>query len=132
MTYVLDASAILALIQSEPGGETVKKVLKKKPKPFMHAINILEVEYKLRRKQPKALAEKSIRWLKKAPLTVAEVLTPQITNYSRYLKSKHNLSLGDSIGLGLAKFIGYPFLTADRRELEPIAKSEKVKIEFLR
>lgn len=132
MTCVLDASALLALIQDEKGGEKIKTILEKKPKPFIHAINILEVEYKLKRKHPKLSAEKSIRWLKKAPLTIAEVLTPQITNYSLYLKSKYHLSLGDSIGLGLANFLGYSFLTADRHELAPIAKAENIKIEFIR
>lgn len=132
MSYVLDASALLALIQNEKGGDKVEAILGKKHKPFIHAVNLLEVEYKLKRQHTKSSAEKSIRWLKKAPLTIAEVLTPQITNYARYLKSKYPLSLGDSIGLGLANFLDYPFLTADRQELAPIAKAENLKIEFIR
>lgn len=132
MTCVLDSSALLVIIKKETGSEKVEAVLSLKPEPLIHAINLFEVHYKVKQMFAEPLNRRTMAWLKKAPVTVVELLSPQITDYGRYLKSKHHLSLADSIGLGLAKFLDYPFLTADRRELELIAKTEKVKIEFLR
>ncbi len=132
MTYVLDASAILALLKKEKGYLKVKKILAAKPKPFVHAINRLEVEYKLKKFYTGQKLTEMMSWMKRAPMMTVELLTPEITDYARKLKTDYSLSLGDSIGLALAKWVGYAFLTADRQELIPIAKSEKVKIKFLR
>jgi len=133
MTYVLDASSLLALIQEEKGADIVAKTFNNKAQPpLIHAINLLEIEYKLRRKHPEKYIKATMKWLKETPITVAEVLTHQITDYARYLKSNYHLSLADSIGLGLAKFMDIPFLTADHHELDIIAQKENVKIEFIR
>ena len=131
MIYTLDASALMAFLLKEKGDLKVKAILKTESKPFIHAINLLEVKYKIKQKHSDKWPEIK-KLVDKLPLTVTELTSPKITDYACYLKSKHALSLADSIGLGLAKFMGNIFLTADRRELEVIAKTEKVKIEFLR
>lgn len=131
MIYTLDASALLAFLKKENGYQKVANTFNVESKPFIHAINLLEVEYKIKRHYPERW-EPIKKRIDKLPLTVTQLISPKITEYARYLKSKHALSLGDSIGLGLAKFMGNIFLTADRHELEKIAKDEKVKIEFIR
>lgn len=132
MSYILDSSAILAVLRKEKGAEKVEKALEQKPQPLMHTINHLEVRYKTKQLFPGERGEKCLIWLKSAPFTIVELITPQITDYAQHLKSNYHLSLADSIGLALAKFMNYPFLTADHHELEPISKTEKVKIEFIR
>lgn len=131
MNYTLDASALLAYLKQEKGYDKVKKVLKENGKPFIHAINLLEVEYKIKAKMP-SLWKNIKKRLEKLPLTTAQLLIPEITDYARHLKATYALSLADSIGLSLNEFLGTTFLTADRQELESIKKQEGLKIEFLR
>ena len=131
IAYTLDASALMAFTQKEKGYEKLKKILKNSPRPFMHSINFLEVEYKSKMKFPH-LWPQSKKVFKHLPITIAQLLTEEITDYSRYLKTKYHLSLADSIGLAFSKFADTTFLTCDHHELEVIAKNETVKIEFLR
>ncbi len=133
MTYTLDSSAIIALLGQESGHQIVEKALATTPKPFIHAINFLEVDYILKKTHPKKIYQDLRKILESFPLTVAELFTPEITDYARYLKTKHKLSIADSIGLALSRFMDTTFLTSDRHELEIIAKNEPhLKIEFLR
>ncbi|EKD92465.1 MAG: hypothetical protein ACD_28C00426G0005 [uncultured bacterium] len=131
MSYTLDASALLALIKDEKGADKVRHVLRSKTQPFMHALNFLEVGYNVKKKCPNQYREIDL-YLKTIPVAIVQLLTPDITDYAKYLKTKYKLSLADSIGVALNAFLGTTFLTSDRHELEAVAKGEKVKIEFLR
>ena len=132
MSYILDASAILALIKKEKGYKKVDASLDEASPPFIHAINKLEVEYKLKQIYSPKGAKDLLEWIEETPIVTAEFLGKEITDYARYLKTNYPLSLGDSIGLGFSKFMNLPFLTADRHELLPISKKETVHIEFFR
>lgn len=129
--YTLDASAVIALLNKEVGNEKVGKILEKKPSPFMHAINALEVDYNLKKNYPQPTYKELKSIFRNFPITIAELINSDITDYAEYLKAKHRLSIADSIGLGLSRFLGTTFLTKDRHELEAVAATEDVTIEFL-
>jgi ribonuclease VapC len=96
---VLDASAILCLLQTEPGAETVEEVL---PHAIASTVNVAEVIGKLRDKgMSKDAANKAVALLSLdlRPLTEAQAL---IAGHLRPITRNSGLSLGDRCCLALA------------------------------
>jgi len=107
----LDASALLAFLFREPGGEAVGPQL---PGSVMSSVNLAEVLGRFARdghdpaRVLAALESSSIRWVAFDPALALEVarLEP--------LTRAAGLSLGDRACLALARVSGLPALTADR------------------
>lgn len=110
---VLDASALLALLQREPGGEAV--VLEKS---VMNSVNFAEVVQKSvdkGRSVTTLLQELMLLGLDVTPFSPREA---QLAG-ELYLKTKaHGLSLGDRACLATAQLLGRVAVTADRHWLE--------------
>ena len=108
---VLDASAVLALLHGEPGGEMVQPILSES---VISTVNLSEVIAKL--------VEKGIEGETAIRLTEAQPFRPmdhtlglaRITGMLRAETRKAGLSLGDRACLALALSLGLPVLTADR------------------
>ena len=108
---VLDASALLALINGEPGGEHVAPMV---PGAVMSAVNMAEVVGKL---ADGGLPEASIR-------AALGVLGVRVTNFDaeqafevgllRNRLARSGLSLADLCCLALAGRLDAPAVTADR------------------
>ncbi len=109
--FVLDASALLALIKDEPGTEAVIAVL---PRAVISAVNLSEVIATL---CDFGLSEEETREaLGVMNLEVAafdESLAYVAGELRRSTRSK-GLSLGDRVCLALAQQTGLPALTTDR------------------
>jgi len=108
---VLDASALLTLLNDEPGADVVAEAL---PGAVVSAVNMSEVAAKL---CGAGMPEKVIHQvidslgLEIIPFDEAQAYQAGIL----YLAAKHaGLSLGDRACLGLAKILGLPALTADK------------------
>lgn len=108
---ILDASALLALIQEDPGCEDVEKCL---PDVIMSSVNVSEViSILLRIKLPineiqDILSELIIEvkdFSHEQALVAAEI---------GHLNTNLGLSLGDRACLALAKSSNHPVLTADK------------------
>lgn len=110
-TVILDASALLALIRSEPGAEEVEKYA---PNYLISAVNASEAAAVLQRGGMTSLnAKDSVVSL------VAEIypFTPEHAFITADLLSltKHlGLSLGDRACLALGQALKRPILTADK------------------
>ena len=108
---VLDASALLALINAEPGAEIVAAAL---GEAAIGAVNLAEVVTKLiDLGVPAADA-----WSETASLVPVVVdFGPELANATARLRAatrQAGLSLGDRACLALAKRLGQPVLTTDR------------------
>ena len=124
----LDASALLALLLDEPGGERVKAVL---DGALIGAVNLAEVvSHYAKLGAPRSDIEALLR-----PLPVRVVLINTALSYEagmlRPITLKGGLSLGDRYCLALAKSEGVPALTAERRWPD-IAAAAGVTIELIR
>ena len=111
MTVVLDASAVLAVVNSEPGIEMVQDVWMD---ASISAVNYSEVIAKL---VDSGLDDAdTIDILDALPLTVHDVDIAQARQAGllRRQTREHGLSLGDRACLALAVSLGLPVLTADR------------------
>lgn len=109
---VIDASALLALLNEEEGSDRVEREI---PGAFVSTVNLSEVVAKL---TDVGMPEDEIA-------TAIEVLGLDIVDFDGQMafragsmreKTRHaGLSLGDRACLALASILGMPALTADRR-----------------
>ena len=108
---VLDASALLALLNAEPGAELVSEAL---PHAAISTINLSEVVAKL---VEAGMPEDAIRdALSTLPLTIIPFDLDQAfeAGLLRSATRSAGLSLGDRGCLSLARRLDIPALTADR------------------
>lgn len=108
---VLDATAVLAVLNDEPGAAKVAPLL---PRAVLSSVNLAEVVSKL---ADAGIPEKSIH------MVIAELGITVIpfdeqlafsTGFLRLTTSDYGLSLGDRACLALGKYLHRPVLTADR------------------
>ncbi len=108
---VLDASALLALLNGEPGADIVAETL---PEAAVSAVNISEVVAKL---AEAGMPEEALRealqglLLNVIPFDLAQAY---VAGLLRPSTKGMGLSLGDRSCLSLARVLGLPALTADR------------------
>lgn len=108
---VLDASAVLALLHREPGGDTVLRHL---GDAVISAVNLGEVGARL---MDHGLTENAIRSVIGAVGIDVAPFDESLAFVSSFLRAETRsggLSLGDRACLALAKARGLPALTADR------------------
>lgn len=108
---VLDASAVLALLHREPGGDTVLRHL---GSAVISAVNLGEIGARL---MDHRLSEDTVRSVVGAVGVEVAPFDESLAYLSSFLRAKtrsRGLSLGDRACLALAKARGLPALTADR------------------
>lgn len=108
---VLDSSAILALIQQEPGAEAVEKVI---PHGIVSAVIFAEVAGKL---VDRGFSDREIdATLSETHLEILAFDERQAREVAalRRITSRRGLSLADNACLALARTLGLPVMTADK------------------
>ena len=111
MSVVLDASALLAYLQDEPGGEPVRAVL---PRAVMSTVNWTEVIGKAREGgvDTRGLREDlESLGLAFEPFSAVQA---EIAGRLKERTRRYGLSLGDRACLALGSDRGVPIYTADR------------------
>jgi predicted nucleic acid-binding protein len=94
--YLLDTSALLTLIEDEPGAERVEEILRDE-RSFLPWPVLLEVHYVSRQEQGQGEADRRYALLKQLPCKILwEIDEPTLLTASR-LKASHRLSLADSL-----------------------------------
>ena len=125
-SVVLDSSALLALLNKEPGIGRVREVL---PDSAMSTVSLSEVVAKL---AEEGVPMENIRSVLTAlPMEIVLFDSEQAYNTGLLRPETKNagLSLGDRACLNLAMLLGVPAVTADR-QLE--VASTRVEVEFIR
>jgi ribonuclease VapC len=108
---VLDASALLAVLQGEPGAESVEPVLRS---AFMTTVNLAEVLAKLvDRGVPEPEAFAVVVGLGLHLVDVGRDLARASAKLREGTK-RLGLSLGDRVCLALGEHLGLPVVTTDR------------------
>lgn len=128
VAYLLDASALLCLINDEPGAARVASAL---PSSAISAINLAEVVSKLNDLGADAETARVLL----APLHLAVVPFDESASFAtgalRAATRRRGLSLGDRACLALARSLGATALTTDRAWREA-AEGISVPVEMLR
>jgi PIN domain nuclease of toxin-antitoxin system len=133
MTYVLDASAIIAWLRNEPGAGVVDQAIQDANSScVVHAINLCEVYYDAHRRSGEAVADSVVADLATVGVTVRDDLDEAFWKEAGKLKAGGGISLPDCFGITLTNRIGGTFLTADHGELDKIAAAGTCNITFIR
>jgi PIN domain nuclease of toxin-antitoxin system len=137
---VLDSSAMLAYLHGETGGELVRDVLADPDRDvavYAHAVNLCEVFYDTLKAYGPTVAESVIANLKADGVEERNDMDAAFwrdvaTLIATQRASGGHLALGDAFGLALARREGGDFYTADRHELEAVAKAGLCAVTFIR
>jgi predicted nucleic acid-binding protein len=134
--YVLDACALVAYISDEIGVDEVHKILESakqgKCRVFMHAVNLLEVYYGIRREYGEYDAEKLLESVEEEQVTICYDMNRKMLSEAGKLKASYKLSLADSIGLAQAILLNASFVSSDHHELDIVDVSENINIFWFR
>jgi PIN domain nuclease of toxin-antitoxin system len=111
MTFVLDASAVLALIQGEPGGQRVRTVVRQ---AALNSVNLTEVVTKL---IARGVSVSEVREILLGIELFVHAHDEELAVEAGALHAitrRQGLSLGDRACLALARRLAAPALTTDR------------------
>ena len=94
--YVLDTSAILTLMEDEPGADQVEKILRTN-KIILPAVVLLEVYYVSIKHRTVEIAQRRYAMLKSLPIEHLSELSEPVLLKAGELKANYRLSLADGI-----------------------------------
>lgn len=134
MIYVLDASAMIALLQDEPGADVVDAALSDTANTcFAHATNLCEVYYDAVRTRGEAAAPAVIRDLFTIGVQPREDLDTLFWQEAGRYKAVHRrVSLADCFNIALAQRVDGDLLTGDHHEFDRIAPLNLCRLRFIR
>lgn len=133
--FVLDACALVALLNHENGAEMVVAAYKKaengEAQIIMNRINLLEVYYGFYHEKGKEYAEKVMDGIAQSIVSISE-FDKEIFPVAGRLKASYKISLADSIALAQAIVTGGKLLTADHHEFDMIEGKEPIRFHWIR
>jgi PIN domain nuclease of toxin-antitoxin system len=133
VNVVLDASAIVAFLRSEPGAEIVKELLiVDPPRCMVHAVNLCEVYYGFLSRSDEAAAALAIETVRSIGVIVREDMDDAFWQQAGRYKARFRIPLADAFALSLADRFGAEVVTSDRGDFEPIAESGAYRVTFIR
>lgn len=134
--FVLDACALLAFLNNEPGADKVEELLKRARKKeitlYVHAINLLEIYYGLYREEGEKAAEEFLDLTRELPLKVKRRISSRFVREAGRLKANYKLSLADAIAVAGANLYHGKIVTADHHELGVLSESGLADILWIR
>lgn len=135
MIYVLDACAMIALVNGEEGSEVVDEVLTDRANTcYAHALNLCEVYYDVIRR---SRSSEDVVLSVVDDILAAGVVERQDMGRSFWRvvgrhKARGRISLADCVCLALAAEVGGTLLTSDHGEFDPVASLSICPIRFIR
>ncbi len=133
MKVVLDASAIIAYLRNEPGGDLVAGHLRSDHLLLAHALNFCEVYYDFYRAGGRSIAADAIADLRGLGVVERSDMDAEFWGAMGNLKAVHKrVSWPTARLLRLRKLLSAVLLTTERHELEPLSKLGVCDIECIR
>lgn len=134
MTYILDASAMIAWLRGEQGADVVDSILlDPSHRCLAHSINLCEVYYDAYRHGGQSIAQSTLRDLESAGIVAREEMSPAFWQAAGALKAmRRRISLADCFAVTLARLEGATFLTSDHHEFDAFAAEGHYQITFIR
>jgi PIN domain nuclease of toxin-antitoxin system len=133
MTYILDASAMIALIRRETGWDRVKDFLTKTGSVCCaHGMQLCEVYYGFLRASGAARAKSAIYDLYAGGITLREDLDTPFWQEASRISAVYGVPLIDSFCVALARRLKGEVVTADHKDFDPIAPLGLCVVQFIR
>jgi len=134
--FVLDACALISLLENEDGADVVEAIFEKADNGevsiIMNKINLFEVYYGFYREKGKEYAVNTVNDVRNSAIKISD-FTDDVFKEAGRLKSTYKISLADSIVLAQAIISGGELLTADHHEFDIIEQSgENINFQWIR
>ena len=134
--YVLDACALIALLNREDGGESVREIIEQakigSSEVYMSIVNLFEVYYGMLRIYDEEVAESLILMVEASPIKVIATITREVLKEAGRLKVAYKMSVADSIAVAEASVSNGILVTSDHHELDAVEASENTKFYWFR
>lgn len=134
--FVLDASALIALLKNEAGAGSVSEIIiaayKGEAQISMHKLNLLEVYYDVYRFRGKEIADKVVSEVQRRPVVIVSQISDAVFAEAGRLKGSYRISLADSIALAEASVSKSELVTADHHEFDTLEKTESISFFWIR
>jgi len=134
--YILDACALIAVLNKEDGAEIVRDLIDKandnSVSISMNVVNLLEVYYGIRREMGQELADKVLSSVRSNSIKIIETITEDIFIEAGRLKSTYRISLADSLALAESSLSGAMLITSDHHEFDVIEAAENINFNWFR
>jgi PIN domain nuclease of toxin-antitoxin system len=133
MNCILDSSSLLAALRHEPGAAVVRDLLRNPANTcFVHAVNLCEVYYIMRRTDGEASAQAAIQDLL-VGIVLREDMDAAFWQDAGRIKADHRrVSLADCFCIALARRLGGELITADHHEFDALVPLGLCPIRFIR
>jgi PIN domain nuclease of toxin-antitoxin system len=131
--YVLDACALIAVLNDEPGREVVESIVNSEDADVtMHALNLLEVYYDVYRCCGQGTADDFLRKIQATPVRILYQLSAEVFREAGRLKATYRISLADAIALAQASTTDSELLICDHHEFDSVERSESIPFFWIR
>lgn len=134
--YVLDACALIAFLNDEPGADVVESLLNqadlKQIELFVNTINVLEAYYGVYHDDGLDIAKQTLEKIREFPVTILQTITDDVFYEAGKLKASYSISLADAIATAEANVRGAPLVTADHHEFDELASANIVNVHWIR
>jgi predicted nucleic acid-binding protein len=135
-TFVLDACALIAFLNKEPGMDVVRDILMdalvNKASLAMSKLNLLEVYYDVYRRCGEGASAELLEIVAGTPINVKQGISDEVFKEAGRLKASYKISIADAVALAEASVSGGVLLTSDHHEFDVIEKSEAIKFYWIR
>lgn len=130
---VLDACAVIAYLNDEPGAEVIDALLQSDAALTIAAVNALEVAYDAVKVTGQSSAASDVlAAIEALPCTIEWTLSKALVEAAASFKARNRVSLADAIALGLAKSLDAELASGDHHEFDPIAARGEVRFIWIR
>ena len=123
MDYVLDACAVIALLNDEGGADTVAELITHAgvgtDRLFMSGIQVLEVYYDRIYIKGRDYAETVLESLYASPIIILSDISRDIIQEAGRFKTSYSMSLGDTFAAASAKKLSAALVTRDKEMKAP-------------
>jgi len=133
MIYILDACAMLALLNEEfgKGYETVEGLLesavKEEASLYMSFINLVEVYYRYIQLKGTEIADTVMGRVKGLPITFIREINDEVYFNTARFKARYSMSLADAFLCATAKSLSAVIVTKDK-EFKPAENKEHIPV----
>jgi PIN domain nuclease of toxin-antitoxin system len=133
LNHILDASAMVAYLEAEPGGTVVAAVLANPTAVcYAHSMNLCEVYYQGIRRKGIPGAQVAMASLYADGVIERRDMNRPFWQRVAELKARGRISLPDCFCISLAQELGGEVVTSDHGEFDPLVLLGIVPINFIR
>jgi len=135
-TYIIDACALIAFLQNEPGSVVMSEIIWEGTTGaadlYMHKLNLLEVYYGSLREYGLKRSNETMKMITDSPIQIISGLSDPVFAEAGRLKATYRISLADSIALAEASVRNAALVTSDRHEFDVIEQNEPIVFQWIR